>query len=201
MTDRYQAFGAYGNLGLNRMSLTTKYQGIIGFFGRFRRAKKGATAVEFALIATPFFFLLFAIVEITMVFFTSTALDQASMEVARKVRTGEFQTEGASTSDFVDQVCAKMNSLIACNGNVSVDIRTFQDFGDVVVDDPIDQAGNLDKGAFEFKPGDAGDIVLVRVFYSWKLNTPLIGNIFANLSGNRRLIVSSLAFRNEPFGG
>ncbi|MDQ7018423.1 MAG: TadE/TadG family type IV pilus assembly protein [Robiginitomaculum sp.] len=157
--------------------------------------------MEFALIASPFFFLLFAIVEITMVFFTSTALDQASMEVARKVRTGEFQTAGASTSDFVDQVCAKMNSLIACNGNVSVDIRTFEDFGDVVVNDPIDANGNLDKDAFEFDPGDAGDIVLVRVFYSWKLSTPLIGNVFSNLSGNRRLIVSSLAFRNEPFGG
>lgn len=183
------------------MKLNKAYQGIAGFLGRFRRARKGATAVEFALIASPFFFLLFAIVEITMVFFTSTALDQASMEVARKVRTGEFQSTGASTSDFVDQVCAQMNSLIACNGNVSVDIRTFKDFGDVVVNDPVDTDGNLDKDGFEFDPGDAGDIVLVRVFYSWKLSTPLIGNVFANLSGNRRLIISSLAFRNEPFGG
>jgi len=201
MEHRHQRLCVIDCLGLDRMSLWTSYQGLVGFLGRFRRAKKGATAVEFALIATPFFFLLFAIVEITMVFFTSTALDQASMEVARKVRTGEFQTAGASTSDFVDQVCAKMNSLIACNGNVSVDIRTFEDFGDVVVDDPIDPNGNLDKDAFEFDPGDAGDIVLVRVFYSWKLSTPLIGNVFSNLSGNRRLIVSSLAFRNEPFGG
>ncbi len=172
-----------------------------GFFGRFRRARKGATAVEFALIATPFFFLMFAIVEITMVFFTSTALEQASMEIARKVRTGEFQASGASNADFVNQVCTKMNALIACNGNVSVDVRTFVDFGNVAVSNPIDNKGNLDTNAFQFKPGNAGDIVLVRVFYTWQLNTPMIGNVFANLAGNKRLIVSSVTFRNEPFGG
>jgi len=171
-----------------------------GFLGRFGRARKGATAVEFALIATPFFFLLFAIVEITMVFFTSTALDQANMDVARKIRTGEFQSTGASSADFVTQVCDNMSGLITCNGNVSVDIRTFKGFGDVVVNNPINANGKLAKGSFQFNPGNAGDIVLVRVFYTWQLNTPMIGNVFANLSDNRRLIVSSLAFRNEPFG-
>jgi Flp pilus assembly protein TadG len=182
------------------MALQITQSRMTRFLGRFRRAKKGATAVEFALIAAPFFFLLFAIVEITMVFFTSTALDHASMDVARKIRTGEFQSTGASSAEFVTQVCDSMSGLIACNGNVSVDIRTFADFGDVVVNNPIDANGNLNQGAFQFDPGNAGDIVLVRVFYSWQLSTPMIGTVFANLANNRRLIVSSLAFRNEPFG-
>lgn len=181
------------------MALRIAFEGMAGFFRRFRCARKGATAVEFALIATPFFFLLFAIVEVTMVFFTSTALEHASSEIARKVRTGEFQSSGASSGDFVNQVCGEMTGLIACNGNVSVDIRTFTDFGNVTVNNPIDATGNLNTGSFQFNPGNAGDIVLVRVFYNWQLNTPLIGSVFANLSGNRRLIVSSMAFRNEPF--
>ncbi len=168
--------------------------------GRFRREENGATAVEFAMIAAPFFFMLFAIIEVTMVFFTSTAMENAGMEIARKVRTGEFQAAGASRADFINQVCAEMNTIIACNGNVDVDIRTFVDFGDVAVGSPIDANGNLTAGQFQFDTGNAGDIVLVRVFYSWQLNTPVIGNVFANMAGNKRLIVTSMAFRNEPFG-
>ncbi len=181
------------------MVLQGKHKRFTSFLGRFRQARKGATAVEFALIASPFFFLLFAIIEITMVFFTSTALEHASSEVARKVRTGELQSAGASNADFVNQVCAEMSSLIACSGNINVDIRTFVDFGDVTTSNPIGVDGNLDANSFQFDPGNAGDIVLVRVFYSWKLNTPMIGSVFSNLSGNKRLIISSMAFRNEPF--
>ncbi len=170
------------------------------FLRRFGRAKKGATAVEFALIATPFFLLLFALVEITMVFFTSTALEHAGSEIARKIRTGELQSTGATSGEFVSQVCAEMTTIIPCNGNVSVDIRTFADFDDVFTTNPIDPDGNLDVGSFQFDPGNAGDIVMVRIFYSWHLNTPLIGAAFGNMGGNRRLIVASMAFRNEPFG-
>jgi Flp pilus assembly protein TadG len=171
------------------------------FFKRYTRARKGTVAVEFALIATPFFLLLFAIVEITMVFFTSTALESSSAEIARKIRTGEFQASGASSADFVTQVCDRMSAIIICSGNVNVDVRTFADFGDVSVNNPVDADGNLDTGSFQFDSGNAGDIVLVRVFYSWHLTTPMIGNVFANLSGNRRLLIASVAFRNEPFGG
>ena len=152
-------------------------------------------------MAAPFFFILFAIVEVTMVFFTSTALENATLETARKIRTGQLQAAGSSGADFVNQVCADMSGLISCNGNVSADVRTFADFGDISTNNPIDKNGNLDSGSFQFSPGNAGDIVLVRVFYTWQLNTPLIGIIFANMSDNKRLIVATAAFRNEPFGG
>ena len=52
------------------------------FLRRFRRAEKGATAVEFAMVAAPFFFLLFAMIEIAAVFFTSTVLENAVLESA-----------------------------------------------------------------------------------------------------------------------
>ncbi len=168
---------------------------------RLGRARGGATAVEFALVAAPFFFLLFAIIEVTMVFFTSTALENATMETARKIRTGQLQSTGASGADFTNQVCAAMSGLISCQGKLSVDVRTFQDFGNININNPIDNQGNLDTNAFQFDPGGAGDIVLVRVFYTWKINTPLIGSVFANMAGNNRLIAATAAFRNEPFGG
>jgi len=169
------------------------------FTARFGRAKKGATAVEFALIAAPFFFLLFAMLEITVIFFVSISMEHATMEVARTIRTGEAQKAGGSSAEFLTAICDTMTALVSCNGNVYIDVRTFADFGDVNMSDPIDSE-ELDNGNFLYDPGEAGDIVVVRVFYVWKLNTPLIGHVFANLSGNRRLIATTAAFRNEPFG-
>ena len=182
------------------MALPGIKQRMARFAGRFYRSCKGAMAVEFALVAAPFFFLLFAIIEVTMVFFTSTALENATMDTARKIRTGELQTTGATGADFINQVCADMSGLVTCNGNVSADVRTFADFGDISTNKPIDQDGKLDSGSFQFDPGNAGDIVLVRVFFTWQLNTPVIGTLFANMAGNKRLIVASAAFRNEPYG-
>jgi hypothetical protein len=52
---------------------------------------------------------------------------------------------------------------------------------------------------FEYDPGDAGEIVVVRTFYEWPLHTNLLGLGLANLSNGKRLIASATAFRNEPF--
>ncbi|VAV89020.1 Similar to TadZ/CpaE, associated with Flp pilus assembly [hydrothermal vent metagenome] len=181
------------------MACQFSFRNVLSFAGKFRRAQKGATAVEFALIATPFFFLLFAMLEVAMVFFVSISMEHATMEVARTIRTGEAQQSGQSSGGFLDAVCAEMSPLVPCNGNVYIDVRTFADFGDVNVNNPINNQ-ELDNGNFTYNAGNAGDIVIVRVFYVWKLNTPLIGTVFANLSGERRLIATTSAFRNEPFG-
>ena len=53
---------------------------------RVLRNEDGATAVEFALIAAPFFFLLFAMLEVAAVFFTGTVLENAVLEAARQLR-------------------------------------------------------------------------------------------------------------------
>lgn len=177
----------------------TKTRGKQGFLRHFIKRKEGATAVEFAMIAAPFFFLLFAILEVTVVFFVNTSMEHATMDVARTIRTGEAQKAGESSGDFLKAVCAEMNSLIPCNGNVYIDVRTFKDFSNVKDDTPI-KKGKLDTGSFQYDPGKAGDIVLVRVFYTWQLHTPGITNVFANLDGNKRLIEATVAFRNEPFG-
>ncbi|MBL4618046.1 MAG: pilus assembly protein [Robiginitomaculum sp.] len=167
--------------------------------GRFVRARNGATAVEFALIAAPFFFLLFAMLEIIMVFFVTVTMEHATMEVARTIRTGESQQAGQSSEDFLNAVCAEMNTLIPCNGNVTIDVRTYADFGDVNITNPIED-DELNNASFLYNPGEAGDIVVVRVFYTWQLQTPMIAAIFANLSDRRRLLIATAAFRNEPFG-
>ena len=65
----------------------------------------------------------------------------------------------------------------------------------------IDGDGNLDDSDFEFSPGNANEIVVVRVFYEWELLTPVLSAPLANMSNGRRLLQATVAFRNEPFGG
>ena len=60
---------------------------------RFTRHQKGAAAVEFALVATPFLALLFAIIESALVFFAGQMLESAASDAGRMIMTGQAQLE------------------------------------------------------------------------------------------------------------
>lgn len=165
----------------------------------FGGSRSGATAVEFALVAAPFFFLMFSVLEVALVFFASTNLESATWDAARDIRTGEFQsTAGANADLFRQAVCANASNLLDCS-RVSVDVRTFASFDSVNASNPLDADRNLNEAGFGFTPGTADQIVLVRVFYRWQVLTPSLGTGFVNMAGNQRLLTATAAFRNEPF--
>lgn len=165
---------------------------------RFARDRKGAAAVEFALIAGPFFMLLFGILEIALIFFATAIIEDAVSQAARDIRTGELQTAGQGEADFRAAVCQRISTIADC-GRLRVDVRTFENFSSVNMTPPMTEDGELDDQNFTFEPGDAGDVVVVRVFYDWTLLGPGMINGLSNLPGNRRLISAATAFRNEPF--
>lgn len=169
-------------------------------YRRFTAARDGATAVEFALIATPFLALMFGVLELGMVFMVSTTLDNATETAARKIRTGEFQTAGGgSANTFKTAICDSMSWLGAsCATKLNVDVRTFPKFADVTLTDPITN-GAFDSSKTTFVPGDREDIVVVRAYYEWTLITPMMNSGLASLGGTKRLIYSTVTFRNEPY--
>ena len=59
---------------------------------RFRRDHKGAAAVEFGIIAAPFFALLMGIFQVTVIYFAQSMMETGVAEAARMVRTGQVQT-------------------------------------------------------------------------------------------------------------
>ena len=165
---------------------------------RFRKNEDGVTAVEFALVATPFFLLLFAIIEVALIFTASLVLENATYEAARQVRTG--QISGADPDDFTEfegVICDGISFLLDCDGKLHIDVRPYADFRSAGEPDPY-STGTLG-GGFGFDTGVAGNVVLVRVFTTWDILTPMIGAYFANESGNSRLISAYASFRNEPF--
>lgn len=169
------------------------------FLSRFKRAKSGATAIEFAMVAMPFFLLLFAVIDIALMFFASTTLENGIVAAARQIRTGKAQATNMTTAQFRTLVCNEISMMLACDTRLALDVREFKGFGKVAFPPALDGDGNL-TGNFKFDPGSPGDVVVVRAFYVWPMFTPVGLTNFTNMAGGKRLLEASIAFRNEPFG-
>lgn len=163
--------------------------------GRFARGERGATAVEFALVAGPFLLLVFGIIELGLVLLVSLTLENAIIDVGRTIRTGQVQSASGTAASFKTAVCAKMSWLGAnCNSALSIDVRTYADYATT-------NASNLNTivpTTMAWNPGTAGSIVLIRAYYSWPLITPLLPTGLQNANG-KRIIYAATAFSNEPY--
>ncbi|MEL6258160.1 MAG: TadE/TadG family type IV pilus assembly protein [Pseudomonadota bacterium] len=192
---------------------TARVRGILSHraaqrFQRWRDANAGSAAVEFAAIATPFFFIIFGLIEISMIFVVSTVLENGVTEAARLVRTGQFQTaHGAKTeteivNEFRADICGELYGLLDCGANLKVTVVTAGTFGTATFADPFDPVTNDFRTDFTdtVSAGTQGSIMLVRAYYTWDLFTPVISAPLANIADNRRVIVATSVFRNEPFG-
>lgn len=170
-------------------------------FEQFASDKRGLAAVEFAMIAVPFFFIIFGLLEVCVIFIMSSILEHGANEAARSIKTGQFQQAGFDQATFKAAVCSELFGLMTCDDKLSLDVKTFSNFAGTDNPSPIDPAtGDLDTSAFGFAPGGQNEIVVVRVFYEWDLIIPGMSAPLANMSNNRRLLQATIAFRNEPFG-
>jgi Flp pilus assembly protein TadG len=164
---------------------------------RLVRREDGGAAVEFGLVAAPFFALLFAIMETAIVFFAGQALETAAADSARLIMTGQAQTQSFDVTAFKNAVCARIYGLFDCSG-VSVDVRKFSSFSGVTMPSPVDAQGNFQSN-FSYQPGGPGDIVVVRLFYQYPVYVSLLGFNLSDMAGGKRLLTATAAFRNEPY--
>lgn len=160
--------------------------------------QQGATAVEFALVATPFFALIFAILETALVFFAGQTLETAAADGARLIMTGQAQTAGYDQAAFKRAVCAKIVGLIDCNAGLYIDVKSYASFSSINTAAPITN-GALNTTGFGFVSGGPGDIVVVRLMYQWPVYAALLSFNLSNSGTNKRLLMSTVAFRNEPY--
>jgi Flp pilus assembly protein TadG len=176
---------------------------------RFRGNRRGSAAVEFALVAPIFFGLLFAIIETAIMFFAGQVLETITQNSARVVLTGQAQSgsvtacavSGVSTpctqATFKSYVCAQIPALFDCN-SLQVDVSSYSSFSSVVLSNHIDAACNFDS-SMGYSPGNAGDIVVVRLFYQWPQFVTGLGYSIVNPACSKRLLVATAAFKNEPY--
>lgn len=163
---------------------------------RFLRDKSGATAVEFALVALPFFALLYAILETGMVFFAQEVLQTATTQASRSIMTGQAQTQNLSAAQFQQSVCTAATSLFTC-GNIYVNVQKFSSFGSASMLNPLSN-GNFNS-SMTYNAGGPGDIIVVQTFYQWPVFLGPLGLNLSNMNGNYRLLQATAVFRNEPY--
>jgi Flp pilus assembly protein TadG len=179
---------------LPRMKLTR-----IGTLQRFAHGEDGAAALEFGMVAAPFLALMFAIMETALVFFASQTLETAVADSARLIMTGQAQSQSFNAAQFKTQVCSKIGGLFDCAAGLYVDVKTYSSFGSIDNSSPVDANGNLTTGNFGYTPGGPGDIVVVRLMYQWPVYASMFGLNLGNMAGNKRLLMATAAFRNEPY--
>ena len=163
---------------------------------RFARGDDGIAAVEFGIVAAPFLALMFAIMETAIVFFASQTLETAVADSARLIMTGQAQQSNFTQAQFKSAVCAKILGLFDCAGGLKIDVKTYTSFSSIDNAKPIDANGKLLTN-FGYAPGVAGEIVVVRLMYEWPIYVSMLG--LSDMSGNKRLIIATAAFRNEPY--
>jgi Flp pilus assembly protein TadG len=170
--------------------------------------REGASAIEFAILFLPFIMLVFAILELAIVFFITATMTHATHEVAREIRTGQFQMDSCSNgaAEFKSKICDKMYGLGKCTQRLRIDVITDSNnnFADADLtpipteEDPANP-GQPQMPADVFQTTGPQDVVVVRANYYHHLAAPATITRLANMPGNTRLLTATTAFLNEPY--
>jgi len=149
------------------------------------------------MVALPFFFLLFAILELALVFVLDAVLENAAIETGRLVRTGQASAQNMTADQFKNSLCGRMSIFSAdCGNRVAVDVRVIPQF-DIDPPDPM-AGGTFDEASLTYANGNPGDLVLVRVWYQHPLLTPFLNQGLSRLNDGTARLTATTAFRNEP---
>lgn len=145
---------------------------------RLRGWKKAQAALEFAIVAPIFLFLLFAIVDFGRMFFLQMDMQNALDEAGRFASTGNV-LPGASGANLTAQ---RISSIleVAQQAAVGANITSIQ------ISSVGGGSGN---------PGGPGDTVTLSLTTSLQL-TPIVGKFFPN---GAYTFTASTTFKNEPF--
>jgi Flp pilus assembly protein TadG len=177
----------------------------------FARDERGVTAIEFGVLALPFFTIIFAILETTMVFFAGQVLDSAVEDASRMIKTGRAQAAGYTMDNFRTLMCGYTFDLFGNCANVKIVVKKIANFTTTTTSTSV-QTCNYDDDeedktctwadwvvAEDYDDGGNRDVIQVFAYYRWPL---LINLPFFNLKNqpdNYRLLGATRVFRNEPF--
>ena len=174
---------------------------MIKLLWRYLRGTEGTTAIEFSLIAIPFFTLIMSIFEMAIMFAAASLLEGATGNAARLIRTGQIQQAttdpGAQERMFRDAICNSAAVLVNCE-DVDIEVQQLDGFGGYTSSAAqFDGDGNLSSQGFN--AAGVNDVVLVRTGYRYQLMTPLIGSLLGAGESNSQYFISTIVLQVEPY--
>lgn len=171
---------------------------------KFASSERGATALEFAMVAGPFMLILGVVIETGMMLFTEYSLQSAVSDSGRLIRTGQAQNSGFSVATFKAAICSTAGVLIDCDGKVTVYVNhsgqtfaqlnamipSFLSIGPTITNQPY---------PVTYSCGGPLQPVAVVATYDWyfsMVGMNYLGNIMSN---SARRLVGFAIFLNEPY--
>lgn len=161
----------------------------------FLKDDRGTNAVEFALLALPFFGLLLGVIQLGLIFLASQSLDEAVDNAAREIRTGQTRTINTAVNIFRTNLCDDIPIIMDCENNLQVSVQSFASFAETTSTTLFVDNNPVITGDYE--TGDGGDLVVI----SAAVSIPLVaGSLFGTGDGSGRTrLTTSLVFTNENF--
>ena len=175
---------------------------------RFGPAREGATAIEFAMVVTPFLMLVFGVIGVGLFFFTETVLDQAVSASSRQIRTGQSRqtaTGELTVGNLKKDVCGRTAGLISCE-KLSLIIESEDSWEKIKIPTCTNTDGSVTASnyadAIPVSTGAGGRemVVIIVACYPWELlaSIPYLG--LGNVNDSKaQLIQSVVAFKSEPY--
>ncbi len=171
---------------------------------RFRRDRSGTTALEFAIVATPFLMFIFALVAVAFYFFIMNSVEKGMDQTSRLIRTGQAQTSMMTVNQFKQSICDKAGKWVTCN-KLQMFVNRFPDWASVNPNPCVDSSGaiivNSAPGTdlIALYAGSASDVVLVTACYKWELPQKIPYFTLGNMSDGSLMMQTATAFRSEPY--
>ncbi len=176
--------------------------------------RRGATAVEFAIVGAPFLFMIFAIIQLALYFMVQVTLDNATSIAARELRTGQVVADGVSDTAgeatfMQNAVCANMSWLSSqCGSGVTtpsglqylvIDVRPLGTYASTPGTPTLNSGGTKPADTC-FYSGSAGAAVEMRAYYRWQMVIPELMTSLQTFSGGVAELKSAEVFQVEPNG-
>ncbi len=163
---------------------------------RFKKDEEGVTAIEFAFLALPFFALMMAIIESSILFFAGQVLESAVDDVGRKIRTGQLD-QTLTEAELRTEVCNASAVLFDCS-DIHIDMQvvaTYADLGDM----PEPVSGEVDPNEFSFSSAGPRQIVMLTVATEWPIFTNYLQSYMSDLNNGNALLTAVSVFKTEPY--
>ncbi len=163
------------------------------------------------MIGAPFFFMIFAIIQLALYFMVQVTLDNATAIAARQLRTGQVVADGVSDAaaekTFMTSVCNNMSWLAtqcqsgvgASSGYLAVDVRPLGTYA-TTPGSPTLSAGGAAPTNSCFYSGGAGSAVEMRTYYRWQMISPVLMTSLQTFAGGIAELKSTEVFQVEPNG-
>jgi len=159
--------------------------------------RRGATALEFAIVFPIFLLFLGMIMENGVLLFDQALLDNATNNAGRLIRTGQAQN-GSGATMFYNELCSDVTPVIACSA-LQYNVQSAANPGFASLNATVSAGSNGNLTTTSFTPGGPGDDVLVQVAYKRAFIFPLVGKSVSTTGMG--LVFSTTAFQNEKYTG